>query len=113
MPGQAKEAVRELYSHADVKTASDWIDELARDMQFEKNPLEVHSLGRTLIHWKDEIIAWHKCHVTNATSEGINNLIKRVKRVAFGFTSFNNYRIRSILYAGKPDWELLETIRPH
>ena len=42
----------------------------------------------------------------------VNNLIKRVKRAAFGFTSFRNYRIRSLLYAGKPNWDLLATIRP-
>jgi integrase len=39
-------------------------------------------------------------------------LIKRVKRAAFGFTSFRNYRIRSLLYAGKPNWDLLATITP-
>ena len=41
-----------------------------------------------------------------------NNLIKRVKRVAFGFTNFNNYRIRALLYAGKPNWALLNTLTP-
>jgi hypothetical protein len=41
-----------------------------------------------------------------------NNLIKRVKRAAFGFTSFRNYRIRSLLYAGKPNWDLLATVTP-
>ena len=107
---QAKEAVRELYSHADGATASQWIDELSDSMLYENNPIEVKSLARTLVRWKDEIIAWHKSHVTNASAEGMNNLIKRVKRVAFGFTSFKNYRIRSLLYAGKPNWDLLKTI---
>ena len=41
-----------------------------------------------------------------------NNLIKRVKRAAFGFTNFDNYRIRALLYAGKPNWALLETLTP-
>jgi len=45
-------------------------------------------------------------------SEEPNNLIKRVKRMAFGFTSFRNFRIRALLYAGKPDWSLLATIKP-
>lgn len=107
---QAKEAVRELYCLADPTTASDLIDALSQDMQYENNPVEVRSLGRTLSRWKAEIIAWHESHVTNATAEGINNLIKRVKRVAFGFRSFNNYRIRSLLYAGHPNWDLLSTI---
>jgi hypothetical protein len=29
-----------------------------------------------------------------------------------GFTSFRNYRIRSLLYAGKPNWVLLATVTP-
>ncbi len=33
----------------------------------------------------------------------INNLIKRVKRTAFGFHRFDHYRIRALLYAGKPN----------
>ena len=32
-----------------------------------------------------------------------NNLIKRIKRAAFGFRNFANYRIRALLYAGKPN----------
>ena len=43
-------------------------------------------------------------------TEAANNLIKRVKRAAFGFTNFDNYRIRALLYAGKPNWALLETV---
>ncbi len=50
--------------------------------------------------------------VTNGPTEAANNLIKRVKRVAFGFRRFAHYRIRALLYAGKPDWDLLATITP-
>ena len=110
---KAKEAVRELYSHADKETASRWLDELANDMQYETNPIEVKSLGRTLVRWKSQIIAWHESHITNAATEGINNLVKRIKRIAFGFTNFENYRIRSLLYSGKPNWQLLSVIQPH
>jgi len=41
-----------------------------------------------------------------------NNLIKRIKRIAFGFTRFRNYRIRVLLYAGRPNWDLLATLTP-
>ncbi len=68
--------------------------------------------GAPCIRWKHEIAAWHRAHVTNGPTEAVNNLIKRVKRAAFGFTSFRNYRVRSLLYAGKPDWSLLEVISP-
>ena len=75
-------------------------------------PPEVRSLGRTLMRWRTEITAWHRCHFTNGPTEAMNNLVKRVKRVAFGFSNFRNYRVRALLYAGKPDWSKLSTITP-
>lgn len=48
--------------------------------------------------------------MSNGATEAVNNLLKRVKRAAFGFTSFRNRRIRTLLYAGKPNWEFLPTI---
>ncbi|HEY5011600.1 MAG TPA: transposase, partial [Acidimicrobiia bacterium] len=66
----------------------------------------------TLLRWKHQIAAWHRAHVSNGPTEAANNLIKRVKRVAFGFTRFRNYRIRVLLYAGKPNWDLLATLTP-
>ena len=63
-------------------------------------PPEVRRLGRTIGRWRDQIVAWHRSHVTNGPTEAVNNLVKRVKRVAFGFRRFQHYRIRSLLYAG-------------
>jgi hypothetical protein len=34
------------------------------------------------------------------------------KRVAFGFRNFRHYRTRSLLYAGRPNWNLLASINP-
>ncbi len=110
---QAKEAVRELYSHGDPDLALQWVTQLGSDLQDKDYPIEARSLGRTLVRWKHQIAAWHRAHVTNGPTEAVNNLIKRVKRAAFGFTSFRNYRIRSLLYAGKPNWDSLATVRPH
>ena len=53
-----------------------------------------------------------QARVTNGPTEAVNNLIKRVKRTAFGFRRFSHYRIRALLYAGKPNWTLLNTITP-
>ena len=109
---EAKEAVRELYQHQDQALALEWIDALVDDLTDTMRPPEVRSLGRTLKRWRIEITAWHACHFTNGPTEAMNNLIKRVKRVAFGFTSFRNYRIRALLYAGKPDRSLLHSVTP-
>jgi transposase len=108
----AKEVVRSIYDHHDPDLAIEFVERLGRDLQDRSCPTEVRSLGRTLIRWKNQIAAWHRAHVTNGPTEAANNLIKRIKRVAFGFTRFRNYRIRVLLYAGKPNWDLLATITP-
>jgi len=50
--------------------------------------------------------------VTNGPTEAINNLIKRIKRIGFGLRRFRHYRVRALLYAGKPNWDLLANITP-
>ncbi len=108
---QAKELIRSLYDHENEALALEFITRLSQDFK-NAAPPEVRSLGRTLLKWKHQIVAWHQAHVTNGPTEAMNNLIKRVKRAAFGFRSFRNYRIRALLYAGKPNWSLLATITP-
>jgi hypothetical protein len=51
-------------------------------------PLEARSLGRTIKRRKEQIVAWHRSHVSNGPSGAINNLVERVKSVAFGFRRF-------------------------
>jgi len=108
----AKEVVRSVYDHHDPDLALEFVSRLGADLQDGSCPPEVRQLGRTIVRWKDQIAAWHRAHVSNGPTEAANNLIKRVKRVAFGFRRFTNYRIRALLYAGKPNWDLLATITP-
>ena len=112
MAWHAKEVVRSIYDHTDPDLALQFVTRLGHDLQDRSCPPEVRQLGRTIIKWRTQIAAWHQAHVSNGPTEAANNLIKRVKRVAFGFTSFRNYRIRTLLYAGKPNWQLLATITP-
>ena len=109
---QAKELVRGLYDHHDSELALEFVRRLGNDLQDPDLPEEARSLGRTLLRWKHQIAAWHEAHVSNGPTEAANNLVKRVKRVAFGFKNFRNYRVRSLLYAGKPDWSLLPALIP-
>ncbi len=60
---------------------------------------ELQKLGRTIRTWFDKICNFHLARVSNGPTESINNLIKRIKRVGFGFRNFENYRIRALLYA--------------
>jgi transposase len=51
-------------------------------------------------------------YTPNGPTEAINNLVKRIKQVAFGMRRFRNYRIRALLYAGRPTWDLLDNLTP-
>ncbi len=79
---QGKELIRSLYDHVNEALALKFITRLGQDFTDAAPP------------------------------EAMNNLTKRVKRAAFGFRSFRNYRIRVLLYAGKPNWSLLANITP-
>jgi transposase len=87
--------------------ALEFVTRLGHDLQDRSYPIEVQSLGRTLNRWRHQIAGWHKARHTNASTEAVNNLLKRVKRVAFGFTNFRHHRIRVLLYAGRPNWSPL------
>jgi transposase len=99
-----KEAVARFYDTADL--LRDIIDVGSK----RSAPFEVRRLARTLRNWFESIVAWHMAKVSNGPTEGMNNLLKRVKRVAFGFTNFENFRIRALLYAGKPNVRVLDSI---
>jgi transposase len=108
----AKEVVRQIYDHTDPDLAVEWVAEIGRDFTDREMPFEVRRLGRTIARWATQIVAWHRSHVTNGPTEAVNNLAKRIKRVAFGLVNFRHHRVRCLLYAGKPDWKLLPTIQP-
>jgi len=108
----AKEVVRQIYDHTDPALAEAWVDEIIRDFADPEMPVEVRRLGRTIKRWRDQIVAWHRSYVSNGPTEAVNNLVKRVKRVAFGMRRFRNYQLRALLYAGRPNWTLLDNLTP-
>ena len=108
----AKEEVRNIYQIVDPDLAAGFVAQLGHDLQDDSCPPEINQLGRTLIHWHAQISAWHQARVSNGPTEAVNNLIKRVKRIGFGFRRFASYRIRTLLYAGRPNWDLLATVTP-
>jgi transposase len=112
MTWHAKETIRGIYDIDDPTVAAEFVDELTGDMLDAEMPPEVRSLGRTLRRWRDHIVAWHEARATNGPTEAMNNLIKRIKRIGFGFRRLRHYRVRALLYAGRPNWDLLATVTP-
>ena len=105
--------MRGIYGIDSPVLALQYTLQLADDLGDESCPTEINKLGRTIARWTPQITNWHISKVTNGPTEALNNLIKRIKRIAFGFRNFANYRIRALLYAGKPNWDLLATVTPH
>ncbi len=108
----AKEVIKEIYTITDPDLTATLVAQLAEDLRDDSCPPEVRSLGRTLRRWHDQVVAWHTAPVSNGPTEAANNLIKRIKRIRFGFRRLCNYRIRVLLYAGRPNWNRLATITP-
>jgi len=51
----------------------------------------------TITNWLDEIIAYFDNRTTSGVVEGVNNNLKLIKRSAYGFRNFENYKNRCLL----------------
>lgn len=107
---RVKERLRDFYRCAEPDEAKALLTELRDHCLRQAMPPETQRLGRTIRDWFNKIMNYHIARVSNGPTEALNNLIKRIKRVGFGFRNFANYRIRALLYAGRPNWRVLGSI---
>jgi transposase len=105
-----KERLRDFYRARDAFEARQILAELLGHCLKRAMPPEIQRLGKTIRRWFDKICNYHLAKVSNGPTEALNNLVKRIKRIGFGFRNFENYRIRALLYAGKPNWRVLSSI---
>jgi transposase len=90
---QLKEEIRQIFSETEHWLAGlfklgRWLSETKKYFPNSQN---------TIIRWLDEIIAYFDNRTTSGVVEGINNKLKLIKRSAYGFRNFENYRIRCLL----------------
>ncbi len=95
----AKELLRDVYNAETV------FDARRRLVEFYElcDEVDVHELTRlakTIRRWQTPLLRWHTTGLTNAGVEGTNLIIKNIKRLGFGFTNFENYRLRLLLRCG-------------
>lgn len=107
---RVKERLRDFYKAPDQQEATAMLTDLITHCKKASSPPEIQKLGHTLAKWFTPICNYHLAHHSNGITEAMNNLIKRIKRIGFGFTNFNNYQTRVLLYAGKPHWKTLNSI---
>ena len=106
-----KEVVRSIYDHHDPALASSSSPDSAGTSKTSRVRLRSASSAAPWSMASPDRRLAPGSRVERA-HRGLNNLIRRVKRVAFGTARFRNFRIRALLYAGHPNWELLATITP-
>lgn len=89
----AREALFNFYRTKGHERASRALTKLADHLAHSKIK-EVRTLRRTLMSWRSEILNYFKTGLTNARTEGFNNVAKLVQKRAYGYKSFANYRLR-------------------
>jgi len=55
---------------------------------------------KTLLNWKENVLNYFEIRLTSSVIEDINNKIKMIKRMAFGFLNFDNFKCRIIASFG-------------
>jgi transposase len=57
-------------------------------------------LGHKFSEKKEYILNWFKKKISSAISEGFNNKIKRLKRMAYGYKNINYFRLKIHQHCG-------------
>jgi transposase len=93
-----KEKMHALYRCKGIDRARLALNNILKSLEHTLVP-ELQTLRRTLWKWSQEILNHFTTGLTNGRTEGFNNLAKLVKRRAFGYRSFENYRRRLLCAA--------------
>ncbi|MBK9039460.1 MAG: transposase [Bdellovibrionales bacterium] len=57
---------------------------------------EIKTIRRTLMKWRNEILNYFVNRITNARTEGFNNVEKLIQKRDYGVKSFILYRLRCL-----------------
>lgn len=96
-----------ILSHHDVKALDNLLE-----TDIHTLPAELHNAHKTLKKHYAEIVASLYSNLSNGPLEGINNKIKVLKRTAYGFRNFDNFRLRILLYVRNTKFNVKNTAPP-
>jgi len=104
-PRVIKEQLRTVYRAGDQDAARDALADFY-DVAAAADIPEADRLARTIRWWEDAVLAYHGSDgLSNARTEAINGLLKKIKRVGHGFRNLANYRLRLLLHCGGVAWQ--------
>ncbi len=96
-----KEMVRDMYKFTDKRQAYEWFYQLEKAIPKGKEYKSFRELMRTYNKVKPEIMNYFDARYTNAYTESVNNLIKRVEKQGNGY-SFEVLRAKVIYGTQQP-----------
>lgn len=88
-----KERMHGLYRINRKEAAAKAMTSITDDMAHSKIPA-IKTLRKTLMKWRNEILNYFENRITNARTEGFNNVAKLIQKRAYGVKSFKLYRLR-------------------
>lgn len=91
-----KEKMREIYKCKNFKIAEYKFDLLIKMLENERVG-KLKEIRGTLKRWRPCILNYFHNGTTNAFIEGVNNKIKLIKRISYGFRNFENYVLKITL----------------
>jgi transposase len=89
-----KERFRAIFNDTDNRNEAQkklctWIlDVVKSDLE------EYYSFVKMLLNWKENIVNYFIKRLSSSFVEGVNNKIKLIKRKAFGFVNFENFKTK-------------------
>ena len=101
---EMKEQICQLLclKHLTKQACRQHIPELLRVIQTlsESGLQAALTLAKALFDWREEIVRMWRFSRNNGITEGFHRKMKLIQRRAYGFRSFNNYRLRVIAQCG-------------
>ncbi|MEG3864768.1 MULTISPECIES: ISL3 family transposase [unclassified Microcoleus] len=89
-----KEEFRQIFENR----KTNWLRALLRIGSWQQRAKKYFSSTvNTITNWIEEIIAYFDNRTTSGAVEGVNNKLKLIKRSAYGFRNFENYKNRCLL----------------
>jgi hypothetical protein len=106
----ARKAGRPICDIADSHLA-EYAGYFGCDLKDDSFPPEVRSLWRSIWRWLDQTSGGTDCPFRTGPKEAAYLSAKFLKRIGFRFRRLAHYRIRALLYAGRPE-RALATVTP-
>lgn len=97
---QLRNSFLHIFEYSNTKQqALKHIQQWVEDAQFLQNK-HWNKFIKTLSNWLDYILNFIELRITNAVTEGLNNLIRYLKRISFAIPNFEHMRLRILANSG-------------